>query len=105
MSDVVNEVKQEVQKVVEEVKEYFVYEKAHLQKFLDYLAKRPYAEVVEIIEVMKQAKVFNPAPPAAPTPVAPEAPATVVITQAPEVDPSAPAVDSAPVADGSQASS
>ncbi len=67
MSDVVSEVKQEVEKVAEEVKQFFVYEKEHIQAFLDYLAKRPYAEVMEIIEVMKQGRAFNAVPaPAAP---------------------------------------
>ena len=69
MSDVVNEVKEEVQKVAEEVKQFFVYEKEHIQAFLDYLAKRPYAEVMEIIEVMEQGRAFNAVP--TPAPVAP----------------------------------
>jgi len=86
MSDVVSEVKQEVEKVAEEVKQFFVYEKEHIQAFLDYLAKRPYAEVMEIIEVMKQGRAFN----AVPAPAAPTADPTPVAT--PDVAP----VDSTP---------
>ena len=79
MSDVVNEVKAEAAKVVQEAKQLFAYEKAHVQVFLDYLAKRPYAEVMEIIEVMKKGQVLNVtptsvAPSADPTPVNPTEP-------------------------------
>lgn len=67
MSQVVDKVKEEVEKVVEEAKHLFLFEKNVVQKFLDYLAKRPYAEVFEIIEAIKTGKVVT-APPV-PTPV------------------------------------
>lgn len=75
VSNLVEEVKTEVEAVVEKAKEFFIYEKAHIQAFLDYLAKRPYSEVFEIIETMKLGKpvIVNtvPAAPVAPveTPV------------------------------------
>lgn len=66
---IVSEVKEEVQavveeskKIVEQAKEFFAFEKAHVQVFLDYLAKRPYAEVMELIELLKQGKYIVQTP-------------------------------------------
>lgn len=81
MSDVVNEVKAEAQKVAKEVEQFFVLERAALQKMLDYFAKKPYAEVFELIETMKTAKLLNTAPTAvAPTAVDPSSIAAQVKT-------------------------
>lgn len=46
-----------VEKVEKEVQELYVIEKAHLQAFLDFLAKRPYSEVFELVDKMKTARV------------------------------------------------
>lgn len=67
MSEVVEEIKQEVQKVEAEVKQYFAVEKTHLQEFLNYLAKQPYDQVFQIIDKMKLSRSVNlldaPTPP------------------------------------------
>lgn len=61
-----------IDKVVDEVKHLFIFEKTAVQKFLDYLAKRPYAEVFEIIEAIKTGKVVTAPAAAAPQTVTPE---------------------------------
>lgn len=74
VNEVVEEIKQEVQKVEVEVKQYFAVEKAHLQEFLNYLAKQPYDQVFQLVEKMKLSRSVNlidtpAAAPVTPTPV------------------------------------
>jgi hypothetical protein len=76
-----------------EVKELYLVEKAHFQAFLDYLATKPYAEVVGFIEKMKTAQLCNVTYPAAAQAAAP-----TDSTPAPVLDPT-PEAPTAPVAD------
>lgn len=84
MSEAVTEVTQEVAKVVEEVKEFVVLEKAHVVDFLNFLAKQPYGNVFDLIEKIKTGTLIKSgptpaAPAAAPVEVTPSAEAPVAV--------------------------
>jgi hypothetical protein len=83
MSEVLDEVKQEVQKVEAEVKQYFAVEKAHLQEFLNYLAKQPYDQVFQLVEKMKLSRSVNLIDTPAAAPVVDPTPAPVAIAPVP----------------------